>query len=51
VRFVKTTVVVLALCAAGVGGGEAAVAAKPRPDRPLARLSAPLRGLGTRGFQ
>ena len=42
-RNAKTVVVVLALCAAGAGGGVAAAAAKPRPDGPLARLSAPLR--------
>ncbi len=41
-RNAKTIVVVLALCAAGAGGGLAAAAAKPRPDGPLARLSAPL---------
>ena len=42
-RNAKTVVVVLALCAAGAGGGVAAAAAKPRPDGPVARLSAPLR--------
>ena len=49
-RNAKTVVVVLALCAAGAGGGVAAAAAKPRPDRPLARLSAPLRPKTAQGI-
>jgi hypothetical protein len=50
VRNAKTVVVVLALCAAGAGGGMAAAAAKPRPDGPLARLSASLRPKTAQGI-
>jgi hypothetical protein len=49
VRSAKTVVVVLALRAAGAGGGVAAAAAKPRPDGPVARLSAPLRSKTAQG--
>jgi hypothetical protein len=50
VRYAKTVVVVLAVCAVGAGGGVAAAAAKPRPAGPVAaRLSAPLRSKTAQG--